>query len=61
MKIDAQPHELNLLKKMLIAAGKDYSKVQADADRKGITLDSETKIKDDLSRIKDKIAAKTIG
>lgn len=50
MKISCTDLELNTLKKMLIAVGKDFKKVDDKATEKGIVLDTDVKIKDDLKK-----------
>jgi hypothetical protein len=50
MRIECLNDELNTVKKMLIAVGKDYKAIDDKAKDKGIVLDSELKIKDDLKK-----------
>lgn len=50
MKLICSLLELNQAKKMLIAIGKSTTAVDEKATEKGIVLDSEAKIKDDLKK-----------
>lgn len=50
MKLTCSLSELNQAKKMLIAVGKDFNAIEDKAIEKGIVLDSEAKIKDDLKK-----------
>ena len=52
MTIEYQDNEMATVKLILVALGKPTYKIDAKAQKKGITLPTAEKIKDDLKKIK---------